>query len=416
MHIVFCIGPFNGHVNTSLAVVSELARRGHRVSYATTADYSGPAREAGARAVVYASTMETRSGRSAWQDPAGSAAGQDFARGQDGQLRELKAVLPVLMAAFADDAPDVVVCDPMCWAGRALAARYRVPAINNVTIMISKTHWSLGPVGASFNPADPRLPQLFAATSAVLDHYGTGLTADQLLGTGGVIPTIVYLPRAFQAQGELFGPDVHFIGPCLSPRRVRPRSGPGSRRDWRPPGDSPVVLVSLGTVFNRDPAIFRRCLDALAGLDCHVVAALGGLAAADLGPLPANAEAHGYLQLTEVLPYTDVLVGHAGMGSTMEALSFGVPIAAVPQIPEQRVNADRLAELGLGLCLAPGRQTQEEVRRAVVTLLQDASIRPRLDWMRAEIGRAPGAPAAADVIENALPPAGPLARPARLAG
>jgi MGT family glycosyltransferase len=410
MHIVFCIGPFNGHVNTSLAVVSELARRGHRVSYATTAEFAQPARDAGGRAVVYSTTMgPPEAGQAIPQDPAG----HDFAGGHDGQLRELRAVLPVLIAEFADDPPDVVVCDPMCWAGRALAARCRVPAINNVTIMISNTRWSLGPIGASFNPANPRLPRLFAATSAVLGRYGTGLTADRLLGTGGAIPTIVYLPRAFQPQGDQFGPHVHFIGPCLSSQRDRPRSGPGRGRGWRPPGDSPVVLVSLGTVFNRKPALFRRCIDAFAGLDCHVVAALGGLDAAELGPLPANAEAHSYLQLTEVLPFTGVLVGHAGMASTMEALSFGVPIVAMPQMPEQRVNADRLAELGLGLCLEPARQTAEAVRHGVTTLMHDASIRPRLDWMRAEIERAPGAAAAAEVIENS--PASPLAEPAGLA-
>jgi UDP:flavonoid glycosyltransferase YjiC (YdhE family) len=90
------------------------------------------------------------------------------------------------------------------------------------------------------------------------------------------------------------------------------------------------------------------------------------------------------------------------MRSTMEALSFGVPIVAMPQMPEQRVTADRLAELGLGLCLEPGQQTQEAVRQAVTTLMHDVSIRPRLDWMRGEIERAPGAPAAAEVIENAL--------------
>jgi MGT family glycosyltransferase len=160
--------------------------------------------------------------------------------------------------------------------------------------------------------------------------------------------------------------------------------------------------MSLGTVFNRQPALFRRCIDAFAELSCHVVAALGGLAPGTLGPLPPNAEAHGYVPLPEVLRYADVFVGHAGMTSTMEALSFGVPIVALPQIPEQRLNADRLAELGLGLCLDPPQQTGEGVLQAVTTLLRDLSIGPRLAWMRREIERAPGACGAAEVIENAL--------------
>jgi demethyllactenocin mycarosyltransferase len=402
-HVVFCIAPFSGHVNPSLAVVSELASRGHRVSYATTAEFSRPARDAGGRAVVYDTPVgPPQDARVTQRDPAGGAAGHDFARGLSGQLGELKAVLPVLISAFADDAPDAVVCDPMCWAGRALAARCQIPPINSVTTMISKARWSLGPVNASFNPAHPALPQLFAATSAVLAHYGTGLTADHLLGTGAMIPTIVYHPLAFEAQGDQFGPDVHFVGPCMSSRRNRPGGGPGNGPHWRPPGNGPVVLMSLGTVFNRQPALFRRCIEAFAELSCTVVAALGGLDAAALGPLPPNTQAHRYLELTEVLRYTDVFVGHGGMTSTMESLSFGVPIVALPQISEQGANAGRLAQLGLGLCLEPAQQTQEAVRRAVTTLLHDASYRPRLNWMRAEIERAPGAPAAAGVIENAL--------------
>jgi len=402
MHVGFCIAPFSGHVNPSLAVVSELVGRGHRVSYATTAEFSRPAREAGGRAVVYDTMTGTpQDVPAAPRDPPGSAVGHDFAYGYRAQLRDLTAMLPVLVPAFADDPPDAIVCDPMTWAGRALAARCRVPYVNSVTTMITKARWSLGPVDVGFDPADPRLPRLFAATSAVLASYGTGLTADQLFGTDGVAPTIVYHPRAFEPQGGEFAPDVCFAGPCLPSRPGGPGGGPGDGSAGRPPGDGPVVLVSLGTVFNRQPALFRRCIDAFAGTRCRVVAALGGLDPAALGPLPGNAQAYSYLPLTEALGYADVLVGHAGMTSTMEALSLGVPVVALPQIPEQRVNASRLAELGLGLCLEPSRQTQEAVHQAVTTILHDDSIRTRLDWMRAEIERAPGAPAAAQAIENA---------------
>lgn len=400
MHIVFSIAPFSGHVNPSLAVVSELAGRGHRVSYATTAEFAQAVHDAGGRAVVYDATGSAMDGPATLPDPA-STAGHDFARGLSGQLHQLRTVLPALISEFADDAPDVVVCDPTCWAGRALAARYRVPPVNSVTTMIGKARWSLGAISASFDPAQPRVPRLLAATSAVLASYETGLTAAQLLGADGAIPTIAYHPRAFEAEGDQFGSDINFVGPCVSMRRGRPHGGPGDGNDWRPAGDGPVIVVSLGTVFNRQPALFRRCIDALADLSCQVVAALGGLDAAALGPLPPNAEAHGYLPLPQLLRHADVLVGHAGMTSTMEALSFGVPIAALPQIPEQRLTADRLAELGLGLCLRQTQQTREGMLLAVTTLMRDASIRARLAWMRAEIERAPGAPGAADVIESA---------------
>lgn len=399
MHIAFCIAPFRGHVNPTLAVVAELTGRGHRVSYATTDELAGAAGEAGARAVRYGPSGPAPSGAARSGQP--EEASPDLVRGLSGQLRELTTMLPPLISAFAGDPPDVVVCDPMCWAGRALAARCRVPAVTSITTMISDARWSLGPAGASFDPAHPRLPRLLAAASAVLAHYQTGLTADQLLGGDGDLPVIAYHPRAFEPCGGQFGPCVHFVGPCL-----RSRPGGGTPR-WRPAGDRPVVLISLGTVFNRQPDLFRRCLDGLAGLDCQVVAALGGLGPAAVGPLPANAQGHEYLPLTEVLPWASVFVGHAGMTSTMEALSFGVPIAALPQMTEQRLNARRLVDLGLGRCLEPGGQTAGAVREAVTGLLHDAGARGRLDWMRAELDGAPGAPAAADVIEDAVTRRGP---------
>jgi demethyllactenocin mycarosyltransferase len=402
MHVGFCIAPFGGHVNTSLVVVSELARRGHRVSYATTTEFSRPAREAGGLPVTYgAMTAAPPAGPAVASEPPDTVVGHDFAYGYLAQLRDLQAMLPVLIPAFAADPPDVIVCDPMTWAGRALAARFGVPHVNSVTTLITKARWSLGPVDVGFDPADPRLPRLFAATSAVLAGYRTGLTANQLLGTDGAVPTIVYYPRAFEPQGGEFGPDVCFAGPCLPSRPGGPRAAPGAGSEIWPPGDGPAVLVSLGTVFNRQPELFRRCIDAFAGTRCRVVAALGGMDPATLGPLPGNARAYSYLPLTEALGCADVLVGHAGMRSTMEALSLGVPVVALPQMPEQHVNASRLADLGLGRCLELGQQTPAAVRQAVTAILDDDRIRPRLDWMRAEIERAPGAPAAAKAVENA---------------
>jgi MGT family glycosyltransferase len=398
MHIACCIAPFRGHVNPSLAVVSELARRSHRVSYATTAGFSGRVHDAGGNPVIYGGTMSPLA-----DGPVVTGYAPDFARGHSGQLRELRAVLPALIAAFTGAEPDLVVCDPMCWAGRALAGRLRVPAINSITTMIGKARWSLGTMTGSISPADSRLPRLLAETSAVLARYETGLTAAQLLGIGDPLPSIVFHPRAFEPRGGEFGPDVHFVGPCLA----GDRAGPDDNRRPQPPPGRPLVVVSLGTVFNRQPGLFRLCIDALAELSCHVVVALGGLDPSELGELPPNVQAYSPVRLTEVLRYASVMVGHGGMTSTMEALSLAIPVVAVPQMPEQHENARRLEELGLGLCLGPGQQTQENIRQAAISLMGDESIRPRLDWMRGEIELAPGAAAAAGLIEDAVRPAIP---------
>lgn len=48
MHIAFICLPAAGHVNPTLPVVSELVRRGHRVTYATAEKYAKSVESAGA--------------------------------------------------------------------------------------------------------------------------------------------------------------------------------------------------------------------------------------------------------------------------------------------------------------------------------------------------------------------------------
>jgi MGT family glycosyltransferase len=395
-HIAFLVPPLSGHINPTLGVVAELAERGHRVSYAVTGEYARRAASAGAHCVPYRTTL-----RHSGDAPAGPQSfgerftADDFIRAQRGQLREVAAVLPVLAGAFGSDVPDVVVCDPLWWVGRVLAAQWGVPTVKSVTTLVGNSHWSLGHAYASFDPTHPALPALFATISAFLAGTGTDLTADRLLSTEDGIPVIAYHPRAFQVEGDYFGSHVHFVGPCL----------PGDTRQfndgsaWNPGDDRPVTLVSLGTVFNRRPEFFGMCIAALAGQGRPVVLSLGGGDPKGLGPLPPDVQAHSYLPLLQILPYADVFVSSASLRSAMEALSHAVRIVAVPQMPEQRATADRIAQLGLGLRLEQAELSAEVLRHAVTALSADTRVADRLGLMQREMRRAGGARAAADVIE-----------------
>jgi MGT family glycosyltransferase len=103
-----------------------------------------------------------------------------------------------------------------------------------------------------------------------------------------------------------------------------------------------------------------------------------------------------------VLRHARVFVTHAGMGGTMEGLHFEVPLVAIPQMAEQRANADRIAELGLGTVLPPEAVTADTLWSAVEGVAADERVRERLAWMRGEMTAAGGAPAAADAVERIL--------------
>jgi MGT family glycosyltransferase len=398
-HIAFVAPALTGHVNPTLPVVAELVRRGHRVSYATTGEYAERVTRTGARCIPYETTL--RFGGQPMDERWSHAerfTTDDFVQSQRGQLREAAAVLPVLISAFGRDVPETVVYDPMTWVGRILAARWRVPAVKSVTTLVSGSGWSLGAAPTQMELHHPALPAMFAAISALLQRYESDLGADALFSTDDEIPVIAYHPRSFQVQAELFGPHVHFIGPCLPPNTPRTPSSLLS------PSRSPqrrAVLVCFGTVFNRATRLLRICLEALADAPYRVVVALGGADVSTIDfPVPANTEVHRYLPLLDVLPQVDVLVSHAGMGSTMESLSCGVPVVAIPQMPEQRANAVRLAELGLGRHVEPAALEPQALRRTVLTIAQDSTVASRVGWMQDQIRRAPGPSGGADVIEE----------------
>ena len=102
----------------------------------------------------------------------------------------------------------------------------------------------------------------------------------------------------------------------------------------------------------------------------------------DLGAVPANIDVRAWFPQPAVLRHAAAFVSHAGMGSTMEALYYGVPLVCVPQMVEQEVNAARVAELGLGVRLDPESLTADDLRAAVDAVTGDDAMRAALDRMR----------------------------------
>ncbi|MEU5765655.1 macrolide family glycosyltransferase [Streptomyces asoensis] len=385
-HVAVFNVPMHGHVNPTLGVVEELVRRGHRVSYAVTEDFVHQVKAAGAEPVLY-------------PDPGdGSEAPEDMGEGFERVVDVALASLPVLARAYGTDRPDLVLCDIYAFAGLLLAARWQVPAV-----VASPTHLAYDGIVPEFFGV-PGLPQLpgFGRLAAAFAEQGVDSTRIHDL----VRPehAVAFFPRSFQRRADTVAAQrVAYAGPALGDRSYQ-----GS---WRPPRpDVPVLLVSLGSQFTRRPEFYRSCVRAFAELPWHVVMSVGPAVPVDgLGPLPANVEVHPHVPQLAVLAHADAFVTHAGMGGTMEALHFGVPLVAVPQMAEQRVNADRIERLRLGVHLPRESVTPEALREAVLRVSSDRDIRAGVAAMRREIAAAGGARAAADLIERALQPASPVA-------
>lgn len=126
-HIAFFSIPAHGHVNPGLGLVTELVKRGHRVTYAVNEDFVAQVQEAGAVPVRYESTLPASDKGEEWPE--------DQATAMELFLAEARAVVPQIEAAYAGDRPDVIVYDPGATFIPGLAETWGVPCIQ-----LSPTH------------------------------------------------------------------------------------------------------------------------------------------------------------------------------------------------------------------------------------------------------------------------------------
>lgn len=388
-------------------MLAELVQRGHRVSCFVTERFAGLVREAGVDAVVYDS-------RFPWFDgPSGSLLENmlEF-------FEESFAPMAEAVSHFTGDRPDLIAHDSTASeTGRLLARAWDLPVVQLCPTMASSSKFSMGerqsqeasgPPPEPIDPQDPKITRFLERRGRLLAESGLDkVSVDGFGAEEG--DNIVFVPKAFQIAPETFDDRFSFIGPCLTDEREEP-DGPQQPSDtsagvWRPPEDgSQVLLLSLGSSHTPDQAAFlRSCIEALADSPWHVVATLGHRIQLDeLGPLPGNVEVHQWLRHPEVLRHASAFITHAGMGSLMEALFFGVPVVLVPYQIDQRVIAAQAADLDLGRVLHREATTPAALRAMVHEVTTSPRIHAAVDGMRRHVREAGGATRGADVIESLM--------------
>jgi MGT family glycosyltransferase len=311
-------------------------------------------------------------------------------------VREAIHTLPQLLDAVAGEPPDYILHDPFCIAGRLLAERLGVPRIQLHPTYGFRSDTLEHPAFhrlAEWVSAWPASPRFDAAAQELSERFGVPPPRMSELFLGSADLNIVFVPRVFQPDAERFDERWVFVGPCVGLRAPSP-SG-----IVEPPGDGPLLLVSLGTVFNDRVAFFRSCLEAFGGSRWRVVLSVGNDVDVDaLAPVPPNAVVARHVDQLALLERASAFVTHGGMNSAMEAILAGVPLVVVPQQPEQAVTADRLADLGLATTLAAEEVSPAQLRQAVERVAADDGIRARLAAMRAAALADGGARRAADAV------------------
>jgi UDP:flavonoid glycosyltransferase YjiC (YdhE family) len=163
---------------------------------------------------------------------------------------------------------------------------------------------------------------------------------------------------------------------------------------------APLVYVTMGTVFN-DPALFTAVVSAIAHLDVRVLVTVGPQGdPAVVGDQPDHVRVERYVPQSAVLPHCDVVVSHAGSGTSLATLEHELPQLCLPQGADQFLNAAAIAGYGAGLSLLPDAASAEAIGAAVQQLLEDSSYRAAAQRIASSIRAMPTPADVAEVLEG----------------
>ena len=183
---------------------------------------------------------------------------------------------------------------------------------------------------------------------------------------------------------------IHPLQP--SPGEVEPHAGVELDFSALPHPDT--IYLTLGTIMNQTPRVFRAVIDGCARWPVNLVVTTGpGFDSALLGPLPPAVRTAPFLPQAAVLRHCRAVVSHAGAGTMLGALCYGLPQLCLPQGTDQPSNTAALLPTGAALALQPDEITADAVAEALGRLLNEPSFRQAANRLRAEIERMPTAAA-----------------------
>ncbi|MBR6770519.1 MAG: hypothetical protein IKM28_04655 [Lachnospiraceae bacterium] len=351
----------SGHLFSSLPMIEQLVKRGVQVLYFSTEENREHIEAKGARYCYADMQIEQEV-----LHKAVTTSGAHLVILAQAE-KMIKSTLPIL----EQEKPDFIITDKITLAGRLAAKRLRLPLISFHTHFASNEHWSFHSYMQKLTEEDPIYWDIKEKATYLSENYGVPM--EDLMDFGKIMDgrgdfNVVRPSKFFQPAGDTFGEDYFFAGSQIAKRE--------GNSTWQSPTDGrPLLFVSLGTMRNNWLEFYHMLFEVVKDMELNVLCAIGNiLKAEDLGVIPANVTLMPFVPQLEVLSYASYFLTHAGMGSAMETLSFGVPCVCVPTQGEQIANAMRLVEMGVAAaCLVKEQLSVESLREALDKLMTDVT-------------------------------------------
>lgn len=410
-----------GHLNPILAAATVLSRH-HDVKVMTSAEFAGQVKAAGLSFIAEPEETSSFVGKFVAEHPplltlpAGNAkARYGLEHYVANRLDQQAASLTHAIDAFF---PDVVIADSVYFGTLPFLLREREgrPAIVHLGITVlnsasrkfayrpadvSEDAWKEASAAYEEEVVRP-VQEAFNRSLAALDRPSLDVPALSSLAELADLYLHTSV-RGFEYPTQ--ASRVRFIGRLPMPQ------GNVTIPDWWQgiPSDKRVVLVTQGTIANRD--FGELVLPTLRALehrdDLVVVVTTGGPAPDVLGTdVPTNARTVPFLPYEAIMPRVDILVTNGGYGTVNMAASHGIPVISAGMTEDKEEVSALVQWSGIGIDLRTQRPSVEQLRDAVSKVLDDPSYRQRAEDIAREYAACPSEDALLEAIATFDPARG----------
>ncbi len=403
-----------GHLHTMLPLGQELKRRGNRVTLLGILDSQAKTVTAG---------LEFRAiGESEF--PQGATKDLFTQLGKLSGLKALQYTIKWLANAaeiYLRDAPEAIktagiealLVDQASPAGGTIAEYLDIPFVSVCSAVVLNREISVPPFITSwnYNPSwwvilrnragYALLTQIGKPIRKVIKSYRQQWN---LPSTNNPNDEYSKLAQISQQPAQLEFPRqhlpkyFHFTGPYHYSGSREPISFPYEKLTGQP-----LIYASMGTLQNRLLWVFTMIAEACMGLDAQLVISLGGGNSPEALPeLPGNPLVVGYAPQLELLQKATLTITHAGMNTTLECLTNGVPMVAIPVTNDQPGIAARIAWTGAGEAIPLKKVSMEKLQKAIKRVLTEDSYKQNALRLQEAINRAGGVSRAIDIVEQVV--------------
>jgi zeaxanthin glucosyltransferase len=405
-----------GHLNPSIVLARTLQQQGHEAVFFNILDTSHAITSAGLRLVSFAEAeYPVGALKPTMQKIAELSGSAAFAYYVERMVLFFRTSFRDLPELIRRERIDLLVIDQVQYGGATIAEHLGIPFVSLANALLVNREDVIPPPVMlwPFDPSPAGIERNRKGWAAIDKAYAmllpvvneqrrtwnlpkyNNLLEDSFSPLAQICqqPPVLEFPRP-QAPDTL-----HLVGHLQDEHLSRDVPFPWEWLDGRP-----LIYASCGTLQNRLEHVFRAIIEACAPLDAQIVIALGkdALSPEIFGAVPANIKLLPYTPQAELLRRASLCILHAGLNTTLDCLTNGVPMVTIPIASEQPGIAMRIAHLGAGTVVPLADVSVASLSTAIQTVLTQPTYREAARSAAREIAKLDPTAAAVRVIEQVL--------------